>query len=471
MGAAVAGASISIGSGEATAQPSSSRRHAELYAADLHIVTITDTSVTIAWMTYAKRHFPYFTAQDAVPADSEVRIGRADFPGARAQVHYDASPSGYHQMRIGGLAPGTTYRFEARSNGVRAVPNYFATKLIDPMTRDGFFTTLTRPPGDYVQTVAVLNDTHVGLGEHLVVGTDETPYSYFMLEDELAEIKAVDPSIVLVNGDLTSEARPHELKKAKEILDGYGREKVDYFLTRGNHDRPHRASEDPRAAYETGTLLPKELEASSGSSASEPFYDNVIDYFDLPYQQMWVTRRGNLRIVGLDSSMAENSAGGTIRPSQIEAFRAEMESDPSVPTIVMSHHPLSFEQAATAWGSRPFLMDKRSATQVEHIEAAAPGTFLHLGGHTHRGRRSRGHIATNVEFLETPASGEFPNVYTLIDLYTGGYMVTSHRPNTARVRGRMVPERWSSHGVLPEGTLYRTDNRNFTVVRDLSGLI
>lgn len=422
-------------------------------------------------MTYAKRHFPYFTAQDAVPADSEVRIIQADLPDAMAQVHYDGSETGYHHMRIDGLQPGTTYRFEARSGGVKAVPNYMATKLADPMTRDGYFTTLTRPPGHYVQTVAVLNDTHVGLGEHLVAGTNETPYSYFILEDELAEIKKIAPSIVLINGDITSEARPHELKKAREILDGYGREKVDYFLTRGNHDRPHRASEDPRAAYETGSQLPRELQASSGSSAGEPFYDNVSDFFDLPYQEMWTTRSGNLRIVGLDSSMAENSAGGTLHSAQLEAFRNELASDPNAPTIVLSHHPLTRQQAATAWGSRPFLMDKCSATEVERIEASAPGTFLHLGGHTHRGRRSRGHIATGVEFLETPASGEFPNVYTLIDLYTGGYMVTSHRPDTTRVRGRMVPERWSSHGVLPEGTLYRTDHRNFTVTRDLSGLV
>lgn len=434
-------------------------------------MTLTDTSVTVAWMTYDRAHLPYFFEQAARPADTELLLRPADAPPSTLRtVYHDETPVGYHQATVDGLEPGRTYVFEARSNGVKAVPNYISTSLIDPMTQRGVFTTLTPPPGEFVQTVAVLNDTHVGLGEHLVAGTDEIPYSYFMLEDALAEIKRIAPSIVVINGDITSEARPHELKKAREILSGYGTFNQDYFLTRGNHDRPHQASEDPRAAYETGTQLSPEMEVSSTGSSREPFYDNVIDFFDLPYQQMWATRRGNLRIIGLDSSMAENPAGGTIHDAQMDAFRTEMQHDPSVPTIVMSHHPLSRQQAATAFGSRPFLMDKRSANEIERIEAAAPGTFLHLSGHTHRGRRSRGHIATGVEFLETPASGEFPNVYTLIDLYTGGYMVTNHRPRTRRVFDRMVPERWSSKGVLPEGTLYRTDHRNFAVTRDLSGL-
>ncbi|GAB3074962.1 hypothetical protein GCM10027157_04330 [Corynebacterium aquatimens] len=432
--------------------------------------------MTLSWTSYTHAHLPYFIEQVPVPTDSEVYIRLADAPrSALTQVHYDPTPRTYHQVTIDGLEPGRSYYFEARSDGVRAVPNLISTSIIDPMTRDGVFTTLTPPPGEYVQTVVVLNDTHVGLGEHLVKGTGETPYSYFVLEDSLKEIAALAPSAVVINGDVTSEGRPHELRVARRLLDAYGKEKQDYFLTRGNHDRPHRGSEDPRANYESGTVLAPELargtaETSSAKYAADPFYDNVNDFFDLPYQQMWATRKGNLRLIGLDSADANNPAGGTMHDEQLAAFEAELQSDPHLPTICFTHHPLTRQQALTAFGSRPFLLDKRSATRVEELEAAVPGVFAHYSGHTHRGRRSKGHIATNVDFIEAPASGEYPDTYTVVKFYTGGFTQTTHRPDTERVRGRMVPERWSSHGVLPEGTLYRTDHRNFTVVRDLSAL-
>lgn len=470
-GAQSSRAGAGTGSSAGMGRPSSS-----LYPADLHIVTLTETSVTLSWTGYRHVHLPYFFEQVPVPTDSEVYMRPADAPpSALKQVHYDPTPRTYHQVTIDGLEPGRSYYFEARSDGVKAVANLISTKIIDPMTREGVFTTLKTPPGDYVQTVVILNDTHVGLGEHLVRGTGETPYSYFILEDALAEIAQLAPSAVIINGDVTSEGRPHELRVARRILDSYGTEKQDYFLTRGNHDRPHRASEDPRANYEIGTALTPEqargtAESSSDKYAADPYYDNVNDFFDLPYQHMWATRKGNLRLIGLDSSDANNPAGGTMHEEQLEAFESEVRSDPTVPTICFTHHPLTREQALTALGSRPFLLDKKSATRVEEIEASAPGVFAHYSGHTHRGRRSKGQIATNVDFIEAPASGEYPDTYTVLKLYTGGYTQTTHRPDTERVRGRMVPERWSSNGVLPEGTLYRTDHRNFSVARDLSAL-
>lgn len=420
-------------------------------------------------MTYEGWHFPYFVEQEGAFADTEVWLKPADAPASSLkQVYRDPTLREYHQVTIDGLEPGRRYYFEAYSNGVKAVPNYFSTSLIDPMTRTSVFETLTPPPGEFVQSVAILNDTHVGLGEHLITDPSEIPYSYFILEDALAEIALLAPSALIVNGDVTSEARPHELRVARRLLDAYGVEKEDYFLTRGNHDRPHAAEEDPRADYESGTLLAEELirprtETTLFTKKDGTFYDNVGDFFDLPYQQMWTTRKGDLRIIGLDSSDATDSAGGTIYDEQLDAFRAELSSDPDAPTIVFSHHPLTRQQALTAFGSRPFLMSKKAATQVEEIEAAAPGTFMHFGGHTHRGRRSKGHIATEVDFVETPASGEYPCVYSILNLYTGGYTLTSHRPDTERVAGRMLAERWSQSGVMPDTLLYRTDHRNYSV--------
>ncbi|WP_212913631.1 metallophosphoesterase [Streptomyces sp. TS71-3] len=56
---------------------------------------------------------------------------------------------------------------------------------------------------------------------------------------------------LLVAGDLTSEAKPADVARVRELLDGYGRLDHDYFVTRGNHDRPHVGD-----AYDTCTVLP-----------------------------------------------------------------------------------------------------------------------------------------------------------------------------------------------------------------------
>ena len=43
----------------------------------------------------------------------------------------------------------------------------------------------------------------------------------------------------MLNGDLTSEAEPVFVNKAKHTLDAFGTYRRDYFVTRGNHDRAH----------------------------------------------------------------------------------------------------------------------------------------------------------------------------------------------------------------------------------------
>lgn len=440
----------------------------DVYAADLHIVTVTDTSFTVAWATYGESHFPYFTEQLAVPATTEVYLGPADSAAGLRPVHEDATPRAFHQVTVTGLEPGRTYRFEARSNGVTAKTNWVNTTLTDPMTRRGEITTLARPDGDFIQRVAVLNDSHVGLGEHLAAGTDETPYSYFLLEDNLRMLQSLSSPVVLVNGDVTSEARPHELRKARQLLDAYGTLNSDYFVTSGNHDRPHRVDEDPRAFYQHSAPLPDEV-LRPGERGRDYHY-NFGDWFGTSYQTPWTAQVGELRIVGADSSMAGNSAGGFFDDSQIEQLREIHAADPDRPTLDLCHHPVTDESAISAFGSRGFLLNLGDSIAYQKIHDSSPDVFAHLAGHTHRGRRTRSLYAPGIEYLENPASGEFPCGVTLLNLYTGGAMVTHHRPFTDRYAEQLLVEHWASGGVIPDYTLYRTDHRNSTFDRDFTGL-
>ena len=38
---------------------------------------------------------------------------------------------------------------------------------------------------------------------------------------------------------MTAEAAPQDVARVRELLDGWGRLGTDYFVVRGNHDRPH----------------------------------------------------------------------------------------------------------------------------------------------------------------------------------------------------------------------------------------
>ncbi|MDU0478494.1 metallophosphoesterase [Staphylococcus chromogenes] len=441
----------------------------EVHALDLHIVTVTDTSFTVAWTTYSVGHFPYFKEQQAAPAATEVYVGPADSSAPLRLVHEDATPRAFHQVTVEGLEPGRQYRFECRSNGVVAKPNWVHTTLTDPMTSRGIVTTLQRPSGSFVQRIAIMNDTHVGLGEHLVKWTGETPYSYFLMEDNLDLVRTLAPSVLLINGDVTSEARPHECKKARQLLDAYGTLNQDYFVTAGNHDRPHRVDEDRSANYQYSAPLP--ADALRRSERGREYHYNFGDWFGISYQTPWTFEVGGLRIIGADSAMAGNSAGGFFNDDQLEQLRAIHAADPDRPTLSLCHHPVTDESALSAFGSRSFLLDLGDAIEFQRIQARTPGVFAHLGGHTHRGRRTPSLYAPGIEYLENPASGEFPCGVTVLDIYTDGAMISHHRPNTERYAGQLLKERWASGGVLPDYTLYRTDHRNFTFDFDFSGLV
>lgn len=466
--AIAAGASLSQHGWIAEAQSGTATAAPKVVAADLHLVTVTDTSFTVAWTTYAHSHFPYFTEQEAAPATTEVAVGPADSTAALQVVHEDATPRAFHQVTVNGLEPGRTYRFECRSNGVLATPNWIHTTITDPMTSHGVVTTLQRPDGDFVQRIAIMNDTHVGLGEHLVKGTGKTPYSYFLMEDNLDLVRSLAPSVLLINGDVTSEGRPHECKKARQLLDGYGTLNRDYFVTAGNHDRPHRADEDLSANYPHSLPLP--ADALPRSERDREYFYNFGDWFGINYQTPWTAEIGGLRIIGSDSAMAGNFAGGFFNDSQHEQLSSLFGSDPERPTLSLCHHPVTDESAISAFGSRSFLLDLGDSIKLQKLHARTPGVFAHLGGHTHRGRRTHSLYAPGIEYLENPASGEYPCGVTVLDIYTGGAMISHHRPYTDRYAGQMLVERWASGGVLPDYTLYRTDHRNFTFDFDFSGV-
>lgn len=443
--------------GSVAAQPN------PILAGDLEVVTVTDRSAILTWTTRAPD-----AAGRLVPVatDGEVRLILADSPRAPVPVWAAQTRTPFHYAQVDGLEPGRRYRFEAWSQGVRAVPApHLITHLPDSPELLGEFSTLVPPPGRLLRTVALVNDVHYGEEvSGLVVGDlppgfrqepGLPPYPEVMLTALLDDLRRPDrdAGMLLLAGDLTSEATPAETRGVRAHLDAWGTAGTDYLVVRGNHDRPH-VGDDYRACP-----------AVPGSGTH---FDCWAQEFG-PRQQLVEQDLGGLRLLGLDTSELDGS-GGTIERPQLDRVREILRADPDRPTLVFGHHPVTVESGLTNTAGPGFILNRRDSVELQALYERAPGVFLHHSGHTHRNRRTRPDAACAVEFLEVAAVKEYPGGYSLVRIYEGGYMLNFYKTRTEHARRWSTLTRGEYFGLFPDYTLGTFADRNHVVARDFSGL-
>ena len=163
-----------------------------------------------------------------MPADTELLLGEPGRPATLRTVLHDATPTPYHYAEVTGLEPGRTYAYVARSAGQAAAQ----TSLQFPgrhgsLDVPGVVTTLATPPGRYLFTVALAGDTHIGETVSGVIAADWPqafrqdpglpPYPEVMLTGMLADLRApaVAPAALIVAGDITAEAAPRDVARAR----------------------------------------------------------------------------------------------------------------------------------------------------------------------------------------------------------------------------------------------------------------
>ncbi len=430
-----------------------------LFATDLEVVTVTDRSVILTWTTVTPDPSGRLVPVDT---DAEVRLGPAD--SVLAAVYADDERTPFHYAEIDGLEPGRPYRFEAWSNGARAVPALsLTTRAPGSPESTGAFTTLTPPPGRPLRTVALANDVHYGeqvsgiIVDNLPPGFRQEPglppYPEVMLTAVLDDLRHPDRAadILLIAGDLTAEAKPEESRSVRRHLDSWGAPGRDYLVVRGNHDRPHIGSE-----YQG--CVP----------ALADHYDCWAEEFN-PRQQLIEHELGGLRLVGLDTSQLDGSGGSIERP-HFDRLGELLRADPDRPTLVFGHHPVTVESGLTNTAGPSFVLDRSDSSELQSRYERAPGVFLQHSGHTHRNRRTRPDTACAVEFLEVAAVKEYPGGYSLLRLYEGGYMINFYKTRTAAARSWCATTRGEYFGLLPDYTLGTFADRNHVVLRDFSGL-
>ncbi|MRH88478.1 phosphohydrolase [Nocardia sp. SYP-A9097] len=422
------------------------QRHS-LTVSDLEVVTVTDRSVILTWTSRSRNRAGRL--QPAV-ADTEVRIGPADGIGMLPVRFLESSPTAYHYAEIGGLEPGRAYRFEAYSQGCRAMPaRTLVTRRSGAPESTGIITTLIPPPGRLLRTIALANDLHHGeeysgllpggLVEGLRDGTEHYPEFMLgaMLEDLRESGRGADHLIAA--GDLTDSGTLAQSRGVRAQLDTWGELGRDYFACRGNHDMP-----------------PKD-EADHWGSV---FY---------PYQQLGEFALGGLRLVGLDTTRLRGG-GGTLDFPQLAHFRDLLHADPERPTLVFGHHPVTTHAAVSNPGGPGFVLDRANAAALHALYRSAPGVFLHHSGHTHRNRVTRADSGIPVEFLEVAAVKEYPGGYMLLRLYEGGYMANFYKTRSERARRWSTRTRRQYLGLHPDHSLGSCADRNHVVLRDFSGV-
>lgn len=438
-----------------------------LLARDLEVVTVTDTSVIITWFTGSADEPDAYGQPAPVPADTELLLGEPGRPGTLRTVVHDDTPTPYHHAEVTGLEPGRAYAYVARSAGQTAAQ----TSLQFPgrhgsLDVPGVVTTLPTPPGRYLFTLALAADTHVGETASGLVAANWPqafrqdpglpPYPEVMVTGMLADLRRQRPrpAALIVAGDMTAEASPGQVTRVRELLDQWGRLGTDYFVARGNHDRPHTG-----AAHTVGTPVP----------GATDHHDCWGDVFGYRHQCLGAHQLGGLRIVGLDTTTLD-LASGTLGESQLGELRDLLTADPDRPTLVYGHHPVTLESAVTTAAGPDFNLDEAKARQLEALYARAPGVFLHQAGHTHRNKVTTAAGPGGTEFLEVAAVKEYPGGYSLLRVHTGGYLVSFYKTRADLARRWSQRTRAEYFGIFPHYALGTIADRNHAVRRDLSGL-
>jgi hypothetical protein len=263
----------------------------------------------------------------------------------------------------------------------------------------------------------------------------------------------------LVNaGDLTSEAASADIATAKGYLDVFGEYGRDYFVVRGNHDRPHDTDESASCSPVAG---------------HDGYHDCFRDaFFPASGPTWWSRDLSGLRLLGLDTYDTIGSGGdnGVLSPAQMSFVRGELARDRDQPTLVIGHHPVTFASDATTVPPRTFDMNQPQARELERLYARTPGVFFQHSGHTHRNKRTHAPGVPNVVFQEVSAVKEYPGGFTLLRVFAGGYTLNFYKFRSLLAREWSERTRQAYFGGYPYYVAGTLADRNYSVARDFSGL-
>ncbi len=278
--------------------------------------------------------------------------------------------------RMEGLEPGTTYRAHGSE-----------------------FTTLPRPPGARLATVATVNDVHFGeegaghiegmdIGPVLTSAPGEPAYPEVMNAAAVREIAALRPDAVLAKGDLTARGTPSEYQAFEACYRSAFGDRL--HVTRGNHD----------------------------NQASGPA-------FDCPPAQRIDVPGATLAL--LDTSRP-GQGGGNLDAGQLE-WLDDLAATAAAPVLVFGHHPC-WQDVPEDWVGDFATIDPQSSASLLEVVARRPSIKGYFAGHTHRNRVRRFDLTGAVPFAEVACVKDFPGSWAEYRIFEGGALQVHRRLST-----------------------------------------
>lgn len=439
------------------------RRHPDsLTAVNLELVTLAEDHAVITWYTGIPGTGDGLG--HPLPAVTEGEVVYGTHPARLNRTAAEDGPTAHHYVELTDLEPGQTYYYRARSRGVAATPtplhlvrgNAVGTSLhgLDSVGGPYSFTTPQPPPGRHHLSIALCNDLHLGettaglvADIPLIRGVSQepghAPYPAIMSRAMVEEARRRGADLLLAAGDISAGGAPRDLAEARQIMDGFGTHGQDYFVVRGNHDRPRKSGDAFRDAF-----------------------------LDVDGPAYFARDLGGLRIIGLDTYEKQGTGGdaGGLGAEQLSWFRARLKDQGDQPTVVFGHHPLAVRDSVFPMG-RGQRLDRRQARAILDAYAAAPGVFLHHAGHTHRNTRTVLPHAPHVTQQEVSAVKDYPGGFCLLRIHSGGFALNHYKSGGAPAREWAERSRRVAGGLWPHHALGRSvTDRNSVTVRDLSGI-
>ena len=256
------------------------------------------------------------------------------------------------------------------------------------------FHTLTRPSGKLLSTIATVNDVHFGETECGRVDDNvggpiqraqpgEQPYPITMNSGAVTEITELNPTAVIVKGDLTNAGKEEEFAAFREHYVDTFTDKL--FVARGNHD-----------AYQ----------------GQEVFVGD-----------QWIELDG-VAIALIDTTIPTQTTG-RIDSYQFDWLASHLELSTS-PVIIMGHHQqwTDGNRSDDYFGLHPDCSD-----ELDQLAVRFPAVIAYAAGHTHR-HRVRRMNQSGIPSIEIGCVKDFPGTWAEYRVYEGGVMQVVHRIST-----------------------------------------
>ncbi len=263
---------------------------------------------------------------------------------------------------------------------------------------DGIKTTTLPADGELLCTFTTVNDVHFGEMQAGVVDgvedwkpitsdPDEEPYPEFMNAGAIAEMQALEPSLVVVKGDLTSNGTQAEFDHFLDVYGGAFGDKLMYI--RGNHESFH--------GLQCGSLQ--------------------IQEHDLP----------GVTIALLDTSR-DGQINGSLSQDQLE-WLDELASRADRPVVVFGHHPI-WDSGVEERTNATFGLLPDATDGLIEVFARRRSLVGYFAGHTHRNHLTVVPQLADRVFAEVGCVKDFPGSWAEYRVFDGGILQVHRRIST-----------------------------------------